>query len=153
MTNDSSNGRGQTGPSTDDIDHLDNETFELVRHIAGKALVEEERVDLEGDDPRAVEIALWSVANVVTDGVYISAPEERSVDTDSTNRQKLREDARYIIGRLENELENKQELNVDAESIEYTRGKLAGAKIVKNDLLTNSSLRKNHSVDTDDDKS
>ncbi|APX98653.1 hypothetical protein BB347_18355 (plasmid) [Natronorubrum daqingense] len=69
-----------------------------------------------------------------------------------TERQELREDAQYIIERLESELEKKREADAGAENIEYTRGKLAGAKIVKNDLLTDGSLRKNRSLHTEADR-
>ena len=53
-----------------EITHLDNETFELVRHIAGKALHDDERVDLEGTDPRGVETALWLAAHDAAAGLY-----------------------------------------------------------------------------------
>jgi hypothetical protein len=59
---------------TTQIQHLDDRTFDLVRYIAGKAIEESELVDVKGEDPRGIRVALALTASDVSWGCYYTPP-------------------------------------------------------------------------------
>lgn len=51
---------------------MKNTEFEMVRHIAAKAIVEDERVDVENAGPDEVEVPMIIAAHDAAKGTYIS---------------------------------------------------------------------------------
>lgn len=61
------------GPMTDP-------TMNLIRHIAGKALVESDEVDTEKLTTEQIETALWAASAEISLGTYITHPKNRDID-------------------------------------------------------------------------
>lgn len=53
--------------------------MDLIRHIAAKALVESDRIDIKEFTREEVETALWGAAAEASLGVYMSDPAERDL--------------------------------------------------------------------------
>lgn len=52
---------------------------DLIRHIAGKALVESERIDTTDVDTETIETALWAASGEVSFGMYVTDPDDRDL--------------------------------------------------------------------------
>lgn len=53
-----------------------NDQMLLIRHIAAKALVESDRIDIEAVPYTVIETALWAAAGEAQHGIHLSDPTE-----------------------------------------------------------------------------